>query len=97
MTTTATIETPTGEWYGVDSDGQPDHMIPYLEDIVEDAVAAAEEKYKNPEEYWEEELRRKLDARSTGYYSELEDLSFYSRGEHHYRITSDQQVEEVTE
>lgn len=90
MTTSATVELPNGVWYYVGSDGYPDTIEPILEDLVQKAVDAAEEKYKEPDEYWVEELDQRVSA-------QFKPLDFYSQGDYHYRITEDQTIEEVSD
>lgn len=72
MSTSAKIQLPTTsrEFY-VSSDGYPDTMETYIQDIIETAKNNARRKYKNPKAHWEEELERLFNKKTEGMYSEL--------------------------
>lgn len=92
MSTTATVETPTGQWYFIDTTKSTEEIIYFLEDIVEQVMWSTNVKYKNADENWEEELQRQMDTLSESTYSDLELHDSHKNGKHHYEITEDKEV-----
>jgi len=92
MSTSCKIEFPNGiGTYYIDASGYPDEIVPIIRSFIEDSQDNAEEKFKNPDEYWLEELQRIVqEVANAGYYSGVFDGEYRNEiVEFSYRVEED--------